>query len=751
MSFRRGVVRTDVAAISVWMMMAVVGSTGCGGGSSTSPAPPASVSVALNPTTATIQASQATSFTATVSHDPQNKGTSWVLSGAGCTGAACGTLSGITAASGAAVKYTAPAAVPNPPTVTLTATSVDDSTKSAKATITLTAPSSSSAISVVVAPAMASVAVSGTQTFAATLQNDTANKGVNWTLSGTSCTGSACGAVSPATSTSGVAVTYTAPSAAPTGMITLTAASVADSTKSASAAISLTAAAPSVTVTPGTASLATGGVTQTFSANVANDAQNLGVTWSISGTNCTGAACGSIAPTTSASGATVTYTSAARATSAGTVTVIAASVAEASAVGTATVSLAAPTAPTTSISFRFSPVAVGAGFGVPAIATDSSGNVDVAWMNFDGIHFSRSTDGGVTFSNSVLIPNDLSLNMQDNLLRMVVDPAGDINLLWYRALDNTGTNLGYNISRSSDNGATFTPALQFTTTPLAPGNVPTFVGRPDGKLVVTWVDASSNVLAKVTSDGVTLSAPVTIAAAVPGAAGEQVVVGPDGRVYVYWTTTTAASNCSISVSSSTDAATYSVAKTISGGAGACNSQPAAAVDSTGNLDVAWVADSASLFFARSTDGGSNFSTPINIATPANPTGDEVIAGPDGGIYVLWSATGGAMFANSQNSGASFTTNSTPLGVSLAGGPPSFTVDSCGNVTVFGSISPADATYQRSNDGGATFTAPVDLTEMHQDFEQQLAIDKSGNVNLIWAQDGPGQLDFARLPTVCHVQ
>jgi hypothetical protein len=651
MAFPRGVERTNVAAISSGVMMAMAIFCGCGGGSSTGPAPqPASVAVTLSPSTATVQANQATSFTATVSNDPQKKGTSWSLSGAGCTGAACGSLFGMTAASGAGVMYTAPAAVPNPPTVTLIATAVDDTTKSAKATITLTPP-----------PALP----------------------------------------------------------------------------------------PTVSVTPGTANVATGAVTQTFAANVTNDAQNLGVTWSLSGTNCTGAGCGSISPATSASGTTVTYTSAARATSAGTVTITAPSVAEGSVVGTAAVTLAAPTAPTTNAPKFFTPVAVDAGFGIPAIASDSSGNVDLAWMNFDGIHVVRSTDGGANFSHDVLIPSDLSLNSQNNLLKMVVDPAGDINLLWYRDVDGLGTNFAYYISRSSDSGATYTAPLQFTTSPI--GNVPAIVGRPDGKLVVTWVDSSLNVIAEVTSDGVDLSAPITIAAAVPGVAGEEAVVGPDGHVYVLWQTGDS-TNCSISFSSSTDATTYTVAKTVSGGSGTCNSQPAASVDSTGNVDATWVADSTSLYFTRSVDGGANFSTPIPIATPANPTGDEVIAGPDGGIYVLWTAAGGATFANSQNSGASFATNATPLGVSLDGGPPSFTVDACGNVTVFGGSGHVDSTYQRSNDGGITFAAAVDISgPPHQDFEQQLAIDKSGNVNFTWAVDGPSSVNFARLPTVCHVQ
>ena len=58
--------------------------------------------------------------------------------------------------------------------------------------------------------------------------------------------------------------------------------------------------------------------------------------------------------------------------------------------------------------------------------------------------------------------------------------------------------------------------------------------------------------------------------------------------------------------------------------------------------------------------------------------------------------------------------------------------------------------QRSNDGGVTFAAPVKISQSHQDFEQALAMDNSGNVNFTWAVDGPPQLNFSRLPTVCHV-
>src|SRR5580698_262592 len=650
----RGVARRNVATICACVMTVVAGISGCGGGSSTNPAPVGAIAVTLAPGSATVQASKTASFSAKVTDDPKNDGTTWTLSGPGCTGAACGSLSGTLSASGVPVTYTAPTAVPNPPTVTLTATAVDDTSKTAKATISLT----------------------------------------------------------PAAGT--------------------------------------TATPTTVSVTPGTANIATGGVTQTFTANVANDAQNLGVTWSISGTNCMGAVCGSISPTTSASGAAVTYTSGPSAKAAGTVMVTATSVAEASVVGTAVVTLAAPAAPTATTAITFSPVNVDSGFGIPAIATDSTGNIDLAWINTDGVHFTRSTDGGTTFSTPIVITSDFSKNLQNNLLSMVVDRVGDIDLLWYRVLDLSDTMVGYNISRSSNNGATFTAPVQFTTgpQPIAGSNVPTMVGRPDGKLVVTWIDASSNVLAEATSDGVTFTAPTTIAPAVAGASGEQAVADSAGNVYVLWETAPTASNCSISFSSSSDGVTYSAGKTISGASGACNSQASASVGSTGFLAVTWVADSTSLFFTQSLDGGTTFATPISITTPANPTSDEVVSGLDGGVYVVWTASGATLFASSPDPGAPFSSPPTTLGVAIAGGSTSLSVDACSNVTVLGAN--GATAYQRSNYGGATFSAPVTISQSNQDFEQQLAADKFGNVNFTWADDNNEAVDFVRLPTVCHV-
>jgi hypothetical protein len=86
----------------------------------------------------TVAAGATLNLTATESWDINNAGVTWALSGTGCSGATCGTLSNVTNTS---VTYTAPTTLPNPPTVTLTATSITDTCRTAAVTITVsTAP-----------------------------------------------------------------------------------------------------------------------------------------------------------------------------------------------------------------------------------------------------------------------------------------------------------------------------------------------------------------------------------------------------------------------------------------------------------------------------------------------------------------------------------------------------------------------------------------------------------------------------------
>ena len=203
-----------------------------------------SVSIAINPTNASIQVGGTQQFSATVTGatDPS---VTWSATG--------GTVS-------SDGLYTAPSAIG---TYAVTATSVADSTKSATATVSVT--SGSPAVSIAVNPGSASLQAGATQQFTAAVSG-TSNTAVTWSASG--------GTISA----SGL---YTAPAAA--GTYSVIATSVADSTVSGAATVTVTAATAtiSVAINPPSAALQTGKYAA-VQRNGYRGQRNTAVTWSAS-------------------------------------------------------------------------------------------------------------------------------------------------------------------------------------------------------------------------------------------------------------------------------------------------------------------------------------------------------------------------------------------------------------------------------------------------------------------------------------
>src|SRR5580704_15034399 len=202
----------------------------------------AGAAVQVNPNSATVSVGGTQQFAATVT-GTSNTAVTWTLSGAGCSGNACGTISG-------GGLYTAPAGVPSPATLSVRVTSVADPTKSASASISIVA---ATAVLLSMSPTSASVPTAGTDSFTATVTGTT-NTAVTWSLTGAGCSGSSCGTLA----TSSLSAVYTAPLVAPSpASVNVVATSMADPSKTASATVTIMSVVV-VTVTPASTSVATG-------------------------------------------------------------------------------------------------------------------------------------------------------------------------------------------------------------------------------------------------------------------------------------------------------------------------------------------------------------------------------------------------------------------------------------------------------------------------------------------------------------
>lgn len=228
----------------VFSLIAVM--AGCGSSNTSHPTPANTVTVALNQTSATINADATEQFQATV-QGTTNTAVTWSVDGVSGGNSAVGTIN----ASG---LYTAPSLAGSH---SVTATSVADSTKSASATVTIMALK---ALTITVNPASATVMAGSTERFSATVLGGS-NEPVTWSLAaGSGGTISASGL-------------YTAP--ATPGSYTVMASTTGGASASATVGVfTFTISYPSSSIAPS--------ADEQFTATIGNLA-NTAVTWSVDG------------------------------------------------------------------------------------------------------------------------------------------------------------------------------------------------------------------------------------------------------------------------------------------------------------------------------------------------------------------------------------------------------------------------------------------------------------------------------------
>lgn len=248
-----------------------------------------------------------TMLSMTPTGDTLNAGVDWSVTCGGnpvtgsVTNGACGSLSPAHTASGAQTSYTAPSIIPIGATVTITATLTSNPSQSSS--LILTVVGTPIAVALTKQPP-SSLTTNATFVLMAQVSNDPTGAGLYWTAT---CGSAACGSFS---ATQGSPTTYTAPASVPDGgNVTITATSVADTTKSASASLSIVAPPAvnplTVSIVPASLNVQTSGSARSvrFIAIVGNDPSLAGVDWSVS---CSASSCGTIT-SHSASGATATY------------------------------------------------------------------------------------------------------------------------------------------------------------------------------------------------------------------------------------------------------------------------------------------------------------------------------------------------------------------------------------------------------------------------------------------------------------
>ncbi|UCG46628.1 MAG: hypothetical protein JSU94_14105 [Phycisphaerales bacterium] len=322
---------------------------------------------------------------------------------------------------------------------------------------------------------------------------------------------------------------------------------------------------------------------------------------------------------------------------------------------------------------------------IPSVAVDSAGVIYAVWNDARDntarrVYFAKSTDDGGSFGQSVRVDDGPAKSTQLNP-RITVDGSGVVYVVWQ---DSRSGNWDIYFSRSTDGGASFSrPNVKVSDEEHFAKFWPAVAVDSEGSIYVVWQDARNGYdnydiyFARSTDGGQTFGANVRVDDSDPNRSAQSypsIAVDSGGNIYIAWTDDRRGDS-DIYFTKSVDGGVSFVAPNVrvddTGSAASSQLEPSIAVGANGDVYVGWTDsrrnegfNTYDTYFARSTDGGVSFLENIIVNDDAegnNQMHTQIAVDSEGGVYAVWddyrNERWDIYFARSTDGGASFSANS----------------------------------------------------------------------------------------------
>jgi hypothetical protein len=319
-------------------------------------------------------------------------------------------------------------------------------------------------------------------------------------------------------------------------------------------------------------------------------------------------------------------------------------------------------------------------YGDSKVAVDQSQEVYVAWSEAIRYTFyiklKKSINDGVSFDEELSFC-DSPIGGEEKGQTMVVDSSGNLFIAWSDGREVPCTPYCYYhkiyFSKSTDRGHTFSANTAIDGSP--PGNIDqtgaNIAINNAGRIYAAWKESnggSPNIyLAKSTDGGTTFGTRVEVTNTTTFKSGPAMGTGANGNIYIAWVQGNGVEERMVYLSKSVDLGdSFSSPVEVDNFNSSTTSlyTPTLAVDTGGNIYIAWQDDSSGTFviyLSKSIDGGLTFSTPLRIDNSSSATGNQerptMAVDLEGWIYIAWqddrNGNEDIYFSRSTDQGASF--------------------------------------------------------------------------------------------------
>lgn len=313
-----------------------------------------------------------------------------------------------------------------------------------------------------------------------------------------------------------------------------------------------------------------------------------------------------------------------------------------------------------------------------------NGHIHVFWIENGNIYYSRSIDKGETFGvPTILLPYQYGYQ---HFYLVSAATTNAVHLSW-TVYSHGPAEIFY--IRSTDDGNNFTSPTIISNGDGVISYISSITTDSDNRVCIAWTDYCNSIELSISDDeGKTFSTPQQVVSGLY-ASLPSIVLTP-GTIYASW------------------------------------------VDSVDNKE-----DVSDVFFALSTDGGSSFTTPINISQNPEKSWEPIIAIDSAGVlYIAW-IEGTAfhnrkiLFVSSPDGGQTFSTIKTLSDPGIDSFNLSLAIDPENRIYVTWSSSDdyqetMNSYFVSSSDGGKTFSFVFNLP-----FPGHIKANGSNQISLIW--------------------
>jgi hypothetical protein len=385
----------------------------------------------------------------------------------------------------------------------------------------------------------------------------------------------------------------------------------------------------------------------------------------------------------------------------------------------------------------------------------SNDGVFALWMESKSgrtdVFFSKSADGGNTFGTPINLSG--STNGQSDYATFAQND-NNVYVVWQTSLSGNATVF---LAKSSDSGSSFqTPIVISNPTKLAAFPQVSVSGN---HVYFAWLekaqDNSTNIVFTKSDDNASSVGKPLYVTSNSGNSGIPKLFATGSHVYLAWEDNSKG-NFDVFLTKSDDyGATFHLPVDVSSDAGQSGT-PQIAV-SQNNLYVVWMDNTSGTYdilFSKSTDGGNSFGTPVNVSNLHADSGYPQFAATGNNVYVTWTQTISnqnydVYFAKSTDDGNAF---GTPINLSNnygASGWPKIATD--GNIYIsWVDSTPGkfDVFITKSSDGGATFENSTDVSNTKDESYENNMAALNNVVYLVWQEGTPGNhtISFSKSTT-----